>query len=253
VNIIAIVGHNLTSNATITVKAGSSEDPSDSIGTISWRKGTAFVYLDALQLAQYFKLEIEDASNPDGFIDIGYICIGALTELDFTFAYGSRYSHKVAGLGDLRGDSLEIRRHLSDSTDLDLKFQNLYVTDANILRTIFQDNLGPTVPFLFIPDTTDSDCVFGRWTGEFTKQFTYTNLMNVDISIVGDATPTPISESPIIVLPGKSMPIGYNFNRASTARSKDADLRLITTTSGVIRDAYYFNQETCGILIEPDY
>ena len=76
---VAIVNHNLTSGATITLEANSLDawtSPPFSIA-IPWRQ-TMVIFLD--QTYQWWRITFADTENPDGYIEVGRICAGVYYE-----------------------------------------------------------------------------------------------------------------------------------------------------------------------------
>lgn len=80
--VIAIFDHNLTDSATVTYKANSSASwgspPVEETLTIA---SPLVAYVDTHTYA-YRQIEITDASNPDGYIEIGGLYIGTYSQLD---------------------------------------------------------------------------------------------------------------------------------------------------------------------------
>jgi hypothetical protein len=75
---IAIVSHNLTDAATITVKTGATAGFSTAIDTFSISHEAKNIYQAVTQTgpAQYVRFEFTDTANPDGYIDIGRLMAG---------------------------------------------------------------------------------------------------------------------------------------------------------------------------------
>lgn len=75
-----IMGHNITSGATITLQANTSDawtTPAYSLSiTSSDLFGSAYYVNFTEQEYQYWRLYIDDSSNPDGYIQIAYIFLG---------------------------------------------------------------------------------------------------------------------------------------------------------------------------------
>ena len=92
VGMFAVVNHNLTDGATITLRGGSSQDPdgNDFELVIPWAIRNAWVLFDSDETWQYWSLTIDDLSNPDGVLEIGLLLQGLKWELTRDFDLGSR-------------------------------------------------------------------------------------------------------------------------------------------------------------------
>ena len=90
-DIFAVVNHNLTDQATITLRGGSSQDPDGSSFelAIPWATRNAWALFDAAEQWQYWSLTIDDSSNPDGVIEAGLLSLGQATQLSRNFNLGS--------------------------------------------------------------------------------------------------------------------------------------------------------------------
>ena len=86
-----LINHNLTSAATITLRGGSSQDPDglDFEVVIPWATRNAWVLFDALETWRYWSLTIDDASNPDGVLEMGLLLHGLKWQLTRNFNLAS--------------------------------------------------------------------------------------------------------------------------------------------------------------------
>jgi hypothetical protein len=77
---IAIFGHNLTSGATVTVQANSTDAwiPPSYSHAVTWNAQAMVLFLD--QTYRWWRIAIADTGNPDGYIEIGRICAGEYYE-----------------------------------------------------------------------------------------------------------------------------------------------------------------------------
>ena len=95
VTAVGIFGHNLTSGATVTLQGNAS----DSWGTPTYSQALTIVtdslsdvipkicfFLD--QTFRYFRLRLQDASNPDTYIEIGRLWMGAYVTPTYNFDQG---------------------------------------------------------------------------------------------------------------------------------------------------------------------
>ena len=82
ITMVAIFGHNLTSGATVTIEAHTSDSwttPAYS-ATITWHAQALVKFLD--QTYRWWRITFADAANTDGYIEIGRICAGEYVEPD---------------------------------------------------------------------------------------------------------------------------------------------------------------------------
>jgi len=116
---VAIIDHNLTSGAVITYESSNDADfdPLISQETLTWRAGIIFLFL-ATNSARYHRINFQDSSNPDGYIEIGRVFLGDYFEP--TKNFHMNYSDggddlsvvSAAEGGQLFGDERDERRKL---------------------------------------------------------------------------------------------------------------------------------------------
>jgi len=82
ITMVAIFGHNLTSGATITLEANSSDSWETPAYTkaLTWNEKAIVEFLD--QTYQWWRITFEDEYNPAEYIEIGRICAGEYIEPD---------------------------------------------------------------------------------------------------------------------------------------------------------------------------
>jgi len=86
ITMVAIFGHNLTGGATIKIEANSSDswspswDPPGYSQAMTWNEKAIVKFLD--QTYQWWRITLEDGSNPDEHLEIGRICAGEYVEPD---------------------------------------------------------------------------------------------------------------------------------------------------------------------------
>lgn len=82
ITMLAIFGHNLTSAATVTLEANTTDlwtsPPYSQV--LTWNELAIVKFLD--QTYQWWRIMFEDGSNPDTYIEIGRICAGEYIEPD---------------------------------------------------------------------------------------------------------------------------------------------------------------------------
>ena len=194
VELLALSGINITKNATVTVKAGGSPVPGTTVGTIPWRRGNdVHVLLPAPLTHRYWAVEIQDATNPYAFTQIGYITIGVPTTLSVGYA-GYRVKDIMMGLREESESFAPIRRHVAQGMELAFTFENQLVSEVEDVRDLFLDNYGSVEPAYFVPHRASLDGLFGRiQQDEFERTYaTGTIVGNAELVLVKDPI-SPIS------------------------------------------------------------
>lgn len=172
IELIALVNHNLTNAATITVNGGSSANPDGSqfTTTVTWRERDAFKLLSSPQTWRYWKIIIADSANPDTFIELGFAMLGDSTTLGFNFRYGGQLIDEQINLEvETEFGSPQVVE-LYDRIRLVLPFTNLPAADATTLRTLYRTLKRNLIPLFLIPDSAVNDGYFGRWVSHFERQ-----------------------------------------------------------------------------------
>lgn len=84
VSTVAIMGHTLTTSATLTIEANSADSwaaPAWST-TLTSLSGVILKYLDAAQTYRYWRFTMEDASSGSAYIDIGRLWLSSYLQVD---------------------------------------------------------------------------------------------------------------------------------------------------------------------------
>ena len=85
VKVLIIDDHNMSSGATITLKG---VDPTIFSEAVTWVDDKIVHYLSVATTKRYWQIQITDAGNTDGYIDIGEIFLGSYMELTKTYKRG---------------------------------------------------------------------------------------------------------------------------------------------------------------------
>lgn len=81
---VAILGHNLTSGATIHIQANATDvwtGPTVDV-TLTWKEGVIWYFWPSSQSYRWWRITIADASNPDAYVEIGRWMLSLTYELD---------------------------------------------------------------------------------------------------------------------------------------------------------------------------
>jgi len=255
-DLVAIVGHNLTENATISIKAGSTSDCSDYSTLMTARKRTAFKILSSAETYRYWMIDIDDEECP-GAVTVGYIVIGQATTLGFSFAEGWRkidLAETVGSANEAGGVSRKTAR-LREQFDVD--FRLISETDLDTVRDLFLDLSGETL--FVIPDVDENDGFLGRFNhDELERVFDVSksgtgeseHRGNMNVQFIEDRHPFVVDEELFSWRAGESLPSDYTFSRSSTAYYKDKNLKLVQAASDEVRSDHWFDENRHGLLLE---
>lgn len=74
---VALIGHNFSSGAAIKYQSSNDSDfdPLIADEALTWRNGIIFKFLTS-NSARYHRVNIQDASNPDGYVELGRLFLG---------------------------------------------------------------------------------------------------------------------------------------------------------------------------------
>lgn len=183
VDVVALVHHNLTDDATVLVSAGSTGATGEYNISITWREFLAFIRLSTPQRYRYWSITITDTGNPDGFIKVGYIAIGLLVKPDFNFRYGWTNSNtfdpqeiqSAYGVMNIAGRS---RRQ-----GLNLNFGPIVEEQIELLNDMYTQIKRNWKPLLLIPERGGTDAYFGRIENmleERVETFRYTGIAFIE-------------------------------------------------------------------------
>ncbi len=166
-DLVALVGHNLTADATIQpgcgATAAAAATPQAGVSLAVGLRRVAHLLLAAPETHRYWSLAISDAGNPAGYLSFGYLVIGTTTEL-------AGISH---GWERQRVKSVRINRNelgvpiegaaISDGTRLVCSFSGLSRQEADSIDA-FLDGLDVgRVPALVLSEGADtSEPLFAR-------------------------------------------------------------------------------------------
>lgn len=82
VNTCAILGHNLTASAQAVISANSVDSwPGATSQTLTWNAGAVLKFFTA-ETYRYWRFDIDDPTNVDGYIDIGRLWLGDYLQID---------------------------------------------------------------------------------------------------------------------------------------------------------------------------
>jgi hypothetical protein len=91
-NFVALLGHNITSAATITIYGADNSGFTTGVVSqnLTHNGNNIFTFLASTYSKRYFRIQIQDASNPAGYLQVGTIIVGKYVELNRHFGAYSK-------------------------------------------------------------------------------------------------------------------------------------------------------------------
>lgn len=182
IDLIAIVGHNLSSTATINVRAGATAAPTTLISAMTWRDRTAYVGLSATASHRYWRIEISDAANTSPYVQVGYIVLGNRTVLGTKFALGWERTHRTV----TRRSRTELHvplvgTLLQQAATLRLTFDSQRVAEsaeADAVRDWLLSFDRDKRPLFLIPNDDLYQGYWGRWATDVQEIFPFDQVVD---------------------------------------------------------------------------
>ena len=165
ISFAAIINHNLTSGATITLKAGTTVAVSDFSVAVTRREFDAYLEI-AQQTYRYWQIAFADASNPDGYIQVGYIQLGVLLSFAKGYVAETPFDDEMVNVRQQTQAGVPAIRHLYRRVSRVFSFRNMEISQRNEIRTVYTSLQGDATPIFVIPDETIYEGYFGRFINE---------------------------------------------------------------------------------------
>lgn len=193
VNVFAILNHNLTEDAVVTLYASATSSfasPALTL-TFTWAEKHLALVQDFGTAYEYFKIKIIDPMNPCGYVEIGRIVAGAAftmeTDEDITddFSIGSDdLAYKMKSEGFFRASNERVK-----VDKLGIKFDKLKTApgenDNYVGLQTMVNFIGETLPFLTILDPEDPyfGLIWGQLDSMPTRSFTVNRYTSLSLTI----------------------------------------------------------------------
>ena len=159
---VAILNHNMSSTATITLNGGTTSNPDGTqyTTTIAWRQYDAFKLIS--QTDRYWKIIFADSNCPQSFIQVGYLMMGDSVTLATNFAPGWNLIDEHTNLELETEFGVPHVAELFYRVHLQLPWKTLSTADATTMRTLQRALKRNVTPILVIPDSAGTDAWFCR-------------------------------------------------------------------------------------------
>jgi hypothetical protein len=163
INFFALINHNLTSAATITLKAGTTSGVTNFTQVITWAAETTFKKLAGTETYRYWKLELADAANPDAYIEIGYLVLAVCT----AFTFGPLYGTLQIDEEDVNNETLtefgaQDARHIYSKAEIRFDLRRV-TSDDDTIRALLRTMKGSATPALLVIEDDVLVAYFGRF------------------------------------------------------------------------------------------
>lgn len=166
---IALINHNLTSGATLSLKADGSNPPTTEIATPTYRQYNMWkTFTDPS--ARYYQLEITDSNT--AYLYIGQLIIGTRTAFPRNRKIGSGYSpaRNRSNISEQTYAGVFWNYHLFERNIFNPSFRTFTAAQEDIFRALDAAVYGSLYPFLWIPNTDEAACYYVRKEAEYRPQ-----------------------------------------------------------------------------------
>lgn len=255
-DIVALVNHNLTVNAVITLNGGSSAAPDggEFQTVISPTARTARRIFTA-QSWRYWLLDIDDPLNGDGYIEIGMLVLGSKTALSRNFDWGFAESLETINQAiETEYGVIDVGQNITQRTRLTASWKTTTTAERNELTAFLAGLKREKEGLLFIPDPDAPESYYGRLVRDFTKiRDTPEVARFLEMEFTEDSPgrslriPLFIAEDVDEWDAGDSLTF---FSRASVGFYKNNAQQLISAAADVSR-VHFHEAGVSGLLVEP--
>lgn len=165
---IALINHNLTSGASLSLKGDNSNPPTTGRGSLSYRANDLWAGF-TLASGRYWLLEITDTNSED--LEIGQLILGQRTAFPRARRIG-RYRPAVerSTIEQETYAGMKWNYHKFDRKTFNPSFRVATAAELEVLRSMDAALYGNLWPFLWIPDTSGADCYYVRKEQEFSPE-----------------------------------------------------------------------------------
>ncbi len=154
IDTLILFDHNLTSTATITLIG---VDPVLFSEPVTWADDKILHYLSVPTTKRYWQLQITDAANLDGYIDIGELFLGSYMELSRNYVPG--FEKGISLLSDFNKTPYGVRknRFYNRQRQFVFDFKMITLADLVLLEALIDGianrDAGTLKPFFFNDDS----------------------------------------------------------------------------------------------------
>lgn len=135
---LILYDHNLTSGATIVLKGNTSDAwgaPAFS-EAITWSDKHILHYLSAAQTYRYWQIQITDAANPDGFVEIGELFLGSYLELSENYVTGFEQTINLLVDSNVTPYGVERDRFYNEQSTFQFSYNLMPAADVTSMKAL---------------------------------------------------------------------------------------------------------------------
>jgi|Deesub1362B_J571_1020462.scaffolds.fasta_scaffold00331_43 hypothetical protein len=183
ITIIALVNHNLTSNAILKIQANSVNDFTTPPVDLNFTYHKGNVYLILNETYQYWKLIIQDSQNTNN-IQIGELIFNQYKDFSKTFNWGYKTGKNYNVLRHESPFGQSWKQYLSDQREEFYTFDA--IEDAKLkseVEQFFDDLKGSESWFLLIPDPDEPECYYVEILNQYEAIIRYKNNNEFELSL----------------------------------------------------------------------
>jgi hypothetical protein len=162
----AIINHNFTQGATITLKNGTSSPPTDVVAVIAWREFDIWKTFAAIS-RRYWSITIADSNSE--YLAIGQILLGSKINLPRARRIGESYSpnRQRELIGGETYAGVSHNYYLFDRKTFNPVFRTASAAELEIFDGMDRALYGNVYPFLYVPDVAGTDCYYVKKDPQF--------------------------------------------------------------------------------------
>lgn len=165
-NTIALINHNLTASATLSLKAGAASPPGGTVATPLYRAHDLWKSFASVAY-RYWLLTIADTNTEA--LEIGQLIIGARVTMPRArrIAQGYRPATKRSNISGETYAGVLWNYHLFERKEFNPSFRVGSAAELAVLQGLDAATYGNLYPFVWIPDVTGADCYYVRKEPDF--------------------------------------------------------------------------------------
>jgi hypothetical protein len=254
-DIIALVNHNFTSDATITLNGGSTPAPNGSqFQTVISPQGRTARRIFVEQTWRYWLLLIDDPTNGDGYLETGLLPFGVKTALTRGFQYGfSRRRETINQVLETEYGVIDVGANLTQRTRFIASWKTGSHAERDELDSFLLGLERERKGLLFIPDPDAPESFYGRFLLDYALTQTSPDITEISGLEFLEDSPGRSLRVPLFIAgdvdawnAGDALTF---FARASVAYYKNASLQLVSAPVDTPR-IHFAAAGVSGLLIE---
>lgn len=162
----AIVNHNFTQAAVVTLRSGAASPPAAVVAVLTWREFDMWVSF-ASQSKRYWSVTVSD-SNPEA-LSVGQIMLGNRTAFPRArrIAEGYEPARQREVVGGETYSGVIHKYYLFDRLSFNPSFRIASDAERDVFSDMDRELYGNVYPFLYVPDSSAAGCHYVRKDPEF--------------------------------------------------------------------------------------